>query len=1083
MIQHKLKNTKHLKFLLIGVFLVCQGLSAQVQVEKKNTVIPTWEIGPSEKNPAFPGTFANHQKNRKIYPYPYKVNLTQNKVDKEYLGYWLENEFIQVLITPEMGGRLYGAKDKTNNHNFFYWQPTVKPALVGLTGAWVSGGVEWNFPSSHRHTSFSPVSHRVVDNPDGSKTVWVGETEWVFGLRWIVGTTIYPGKSVIEAKVRLMNPTPLNHSFYMWTTTAQNANKNVKLIYPTKYMTDHGETQYSNWPIENGKDLSLWKNTPNARSYFSVDKGGFFGSYDIEKNAGTAIVANENIVIGKKFWTWGTSPSGRIWDTILADGEGPYIEPQAGSYATNQPDFRWIAPEDLKSFSLYFFPVKGIGAYKYANENGALNIELNNNKVLLGVYSTATLKGSTVKFTQQGKEIFSAIIDINPSKPWIKEVNTGENSLDMNTFKISLQDQNGEILLSYQPKIEKKESKPEVKGLPKSPSEIKSTDELFLVGEKLYRFRETEKAKFYFNEIINRDSLNSRANITLAEMSIKKANYKSALLYLQTASMRSQENGKLHYLKGVTLKALSRNSEAYESFYKSTHFQEYFSMAYHQISLIDIKNGNYIKAIEHSEKAIEVNRKNSQLWSINATALRMNKQFDAAKKSATESQILDPLNAMAINELRLVQSKLNIDQTASKELLESVLIDDYQYYINLASKYIEIGLYAAASDILQIAIEKKVKYPALIHYYLGYCNYKLNNIDRSKRQFKLGMEQSEDYVFPFRTISVAVFKTALNINPKDFKANYYLGIVYAGLGESTKAIDYWNDVISINPKHAKSWRNLGLLNSYDKKKSLAYYQNAFKYESQDATILAELYKVAIMAKMPKNELYNLLDKNVEIVEQKDELLSAYLVMLVEHKKYNKALEYYTTRTFNNWEGGNQIHSAYVYACMQMAKNAKSSQDALKFYAMAYQYPENLRVAQNDPDWTGFISYPMAKVYATLGNQTKADSLLKHTASTTTKKPTMVSYYKALALRDLGQTDVSNKLLEDFKLYGNTLVKEKINVYLTALGYYYLAKYHQALDNKEQAEEMLDMALSLNPQIASRAINTAKMKFASVAATY
>ncbi len=373
--KSRYKKVKNIRFILLSAFLLYQGLFSQVQVEEKKTVIPTWELGLSEENPAFPGTFANHQINRKTHPYPYKVNLTQNKVDREYLGYWQENEFIQVLITLEMGGRLYGAKDKSNNHNFFYWQPTVKPALVGLTGEWVSGGTEWNFPSSHRHTSFSPVSHRVVHNQDGSKTVRVGETEWVNGLRWIVGTTVFPGKSVIEAKIRLMKATSLNHSFYMWATTAQNINKNVKLIYPTRFMTNHGETQYNIWPVENGKDFSLWKNTANARNYFSVDKGGFFGSYDLAKNVGTAIIGNESIVIGKKFWTWGTSPSGSIWDTILSDGKGPYIEPQAGAYANNQPDFHWIEPEDLKSFSLYFLPVKSIGAYKYANENKAFNME------------------------------------------------------------------------------------------------------------------------------------------------------------------------------------------------------------------------------------------------------------------------------------------------------------------------------------------------------------------------------------------------------------------------------------------------------------------------------------------------------------------------------------------------------------------------------------------------------------------------------------------------------------------------------------------------------------------------------------
>lgn len=380
---------------LVWVGALSGGVTAasDVRVWEEELIIPTWLIGPPEVNPTFEWSSGRSD----VYPYPYQEILTSEKVNKTYRACWLENEFIKVLVLPEIGGRLHGAKDKTNDYHFFYWQPTIKPGLVGMTGAWISGGIEWNFPHGHRPTCFSPVQYRLLENPDGSKTVWVGETEWVLRMRWIVGLTVYPGKSVIEAKVRLLNPTSLRHSFQMWATTATNANVNYEAVFPTRLMTGHGKKEYWHWPVDHGVKISWWKNVPNATSYFAVETGDFFGAWDYGKRAGTIITGNRHIVVGKKFRTWGTAPVGRMWETKLTDGEGPYLEPQAGAYSDNQPDYHWIEPGDVKSYSHFFYPVKDIGVFKYANVNGALNLEVDQQQVKIGVYSTAVLESATIQ--------------------------------------------------------------------------------------------------------------------------------------------------------------------------------------------------------------------------------------------------------------------------------------------------------------------------------------------------------------------------------------------------------------------------------------------------------------------------------------------------------------------------------------------------------------------------------------------------------------------------------------------------------------------------------------------------------------
>jgi hypothetical protein len=192
------------------LLLVVSGVvsaQAPVTVREEKLVIPTWQIGPPSVHPSYPGPQGV------IYPYTLNDVLTDRKADRAYDAVFLENEYVQILILPEIGGRVHGALDKTNGYRWLYWQPTIKPGLISMTGAWISGGIEWNFPHGHRPSGFMPVDHRVVRQADGSATVWVGETEPVYGTRWLVGMTLEPGKSRLRCDYVFVNPTSHRRSF------------------------------------------------------------------------------------------------------------------------------------------------------------------------------------------------------------------------------------------------------------------------------------------------------------------------------------------------------------------------------------------------------------------------------------------------------------------------------------------------------------------------------------------------------------------------------------------------------------------------------------------------------------------------------------------------------------------------------------------------------------------------------------------------------------------------------------------------------------------------------------------------------
>ena len=143
----------------------------QSKVWEEIVNIPTYEVGAPNKNPMFLEKRVYQGSSGKVYPYPVIDKIYDEKKDKKYKAVFLENEYLFVMILPELGGRIQRALDKTNKYDFVYYNEVIKPALVGLTGPWISGGIEFNWPQHHRPTTFAPVDYILKQNEDGSASV------------------------------------------------------------------------------------------------------------------------------------------------------------------------------------------------------------------------------------------------------------------------------------------------------------------------------------------------------------------------------------------------------------------------------------------------------------------------------------------------------------------------------------------------------------------------------------------------------------------------------------------------------------------------------------------------------------------------------------------------------------------------------------------------------------------------------------------------------------------------------------------------------------------------------------------------
>src|ERR1044072_2212040 len=402
-------------------------------------VTPPYEPAPPDRNPMFLENRDYQGSSGKVYPLPFIDRVAESKTDRAWRTLWIENEFLRVMILPEICGRIRAIQDKTNGYDLFYHQPVIKPALVGLAGPWISGGIEFNWPQHHRPSTFSPVDFTIEEFEDGSKTVWISETELMFRTKGMAGFTLYKDKAYLEIKGRLFNPTSFPQTFLWWANPAVKVNDDYQSVFPPDVYAvfDHGKRDVSDFPIAAGTyykvnyspvtDISMYKNIPVPTSYMAIQsKFDFIGCYEHDTRGGMLHVANHHVSPGKKQWTWGNGDFGQAWDRNLTDEDGPYIELMTDVITDNQPDFSWLMPFEEKSFTQYFMPYRELGVVKNATRDVLMNVEKLNDELQVKVFATSAqlLK---IRITTTDQELLNEVILVSPETTYTKNIAVSAN--------------------------------------------------------------------------------------------------------------------------------------------------------------------------------------------------------------------------------------------------------------------------------------------------------------------------------------------------------------------------------------------------------------------------------------------------------------------------------------------------------------------------------------------------------------------------------------------------------------------------------------------------------------------------------
>jgi tetratricopeptide (TPR) repeat protein len=1016
---------RFLRILASILLIIPAALSeGQVKIWEEVITLPTYEPKAADRNPMFYVPDAYQGAKRVIYPYPLMDNLSTEKSMKEHRAVFLENEYIKLCLLPDIGGRLLYATDKTNNYEIFYRQHVIKPANIGMLGAWISGGIEWCVFHHHRASTFLPVDYRLVENSDGSKTIWFGEIEPRQRMKWSIGLTLRPGRNYIEADVRMFNQTEHTHSILYWANVATHVNDDYQVIFPPSVHQGvyHAKNSFIHWPIAddiyNGKDytgqvdVSWWKNHPDPISIFAYDlQEDFMGGYDHARNAGTVHVGNHHIVKGAKLWEWGPGEYGHMWDSeILTDSDGPYAELMTGGFSDNQPDYSWIRPGEVKRLKQYWYPVRDIGGFKNANLDAAVNLEFKNDKRLfIGINSTRELQDCRVILKDREEVIFEQQTDMGPGSPYIAEAEV-EGARDLTRFRVILLDANNTELISYQEEERAYEARlPDPVQPPPKPGEIEQVEKLVLTGQRILQFHNPGfDPEEYFREAIRRDPMNSLANLHLGNMASKDGRYHEAAGYYRTAIARLSSDYtrprdcEALYRLGVVLKKLKRYDAAIDTLYRATWDQAWYAAAYFELAGISMLNGNYEEALSQLDHALSGNAVNPEYFAFQSALMRHLGNQDGAEMSARRARTLDPLDQMAAYELHLLHALPAPEFT-------TLLNNNRENYLELATRYINAGMYEEASGIVEMALNSENKglssYP-ILYYYGGWLKEKLGDKKMAGEYAAAASRASTDYAFPFRFETIGILEAAIERDRKDPRAWYYLGnILYDH--QPGRAMECWKESIRLDPGLAIAYRNLGwgyfrYLDDVDG--AIGYYKKAVDRNSDEPRYYLELDQLYELNNESLEKRYDLFSTHHSVVEQREDSYLREIEVMLLNGAGDRALGSLTEHTFLRQEGVVHLHDLFADAHLLKGLELLQSGDnetALEHFLKADTYPANQMVGRiSNYRKEAQIFYYTGLACLETDQKSLAEDFFRKAAEVQTGRSEFL-YYRALAQNELG----------------------------------------------------------------------------------
>jgi tetratricopeptide (TPR) repeat protein len=1040
-----------------------------VKAWEEPVVMRSYMPAAPDPNPLFLEKRVYQGSSGRVYPLPVIDRVDTEPQNHSWKAVHLENEFIRLMVLPEIGGRIHVGYDKIGDYDFFYRQNVIKPALVGLAGPWISGGVEFNWPQHHRPATFMPVEVSIERASDGSITVWCSDHDPMSRLKGMHGVCLHPGKAYLELKVRLYNRTTDTQTFLWWANVATRVHEKYQSFFPkdVRFVADHAKRAVTEFPLSQGtyygvdygeraqrgipeqekpahfvpdgsyapNDLSWYANIPVPTSYMIVGtRGDFAGGYDHALQAGVVHVSNHHVAPGRKQWTWGNHEFGYSWDRSLTDSDGPYIELMAGAYTDNQPDFSFLAPGETKTFSQFWYPIRKIGVPDFANIDAALHLERRGDRVLLNLLVTHAMLGSAILLKSNGQEIAAHRDDLAPESPVCIELPVPEA---VQNLEVVLECA-GKTILRYAPAEVVPTDRPDAATEPPLPDEVASNDELYLIGLHLEQYRHaTRSPEPYWREAIRRDPEDSRANCALGRWHLRRGEFAAAEQLLRTAIGRlTQRNpnpydGEPHYNLGLVSLMQRRMEDAYDAFYKSTWNAAWSGPAYHRLAEIDCANHAWERALDHIERSLRSGADNLNARNLQTMILQKLGREDESTRLLQATRVLDPLDIW------------------SRYLETGEVPQDGQRRLDLGFDLMRAGLLNDALRVLSAPCESTTDGSrAILLYALGSVCARLGLQQESAAAYRGAAAVDPTYVFPNRLEEMVLLEEAIGVNPQDARARFYLGNLLYDRRRHDEAIVSWERAAALDPQFPTTWRNLGFAYyniQHEERKACRAFERTRMLSPEDARILYEQDQLLKRTGELPGRRLAALESVRALVETRDDLIVELATLYNQMDRSEDALKLLLSRKFQPWEGGEGLVLAqYVRAhCLlgQAALEQNRAAAAIDHFKAALNSEHSLGEVEHLLASHSVIDYWMGAAYQALGNTDTAMALWERAAAQQGDFQQMqvhaisdTTFWCAMALRRMGKAEEAATLFKEIYDYSVQLRQQepKIDYFATSL---------------------------------------------------
>ena len=1092
--------------IMMLLFVLSNGVHAQEKVTSATPrvweaplSIPTYELGPPNPYPALLDW--QRRKWRPVYPYPHLDALSNTKTNKNWKAVYLENEYLRVSVLPELGGHIYEIFDKTTKRDVLYSNPVMKYAMVALRGAWVSGGIEWNFPDGHTLTTVSPIDYVIRTEPDGSAAVAVGDTERVQGMQWQVIIRLRPGRRDVETEVTLNNRREVPGRYWFWSTAGAPAADDMRFVYPMREAYPHAFWPVFTFPKEKGIDVSKFIEVPNFLSLFARNSiRDYFGVYYDKSDWGIVHVADHREMPGKKTWTWGTDDNGDIWVDKLTDGGHQYVEFQGGRFET-QMEHQFIAPHRVEHFVEHWFPVNNLGGgWDEATHDAALRINVQGTRAVVTANVNSRFSDAEFRVESGGAVLRSERVTLDPTKTFSATIDLPTATAGRPII-VTFKSKDGRDLIKYRtdmPIDGNADFKPATRPVP-DPKLSSSAEQAYVEGLAFDKKSKEREARAAYAEALRREPGFASAHIALGLSYYRSGEYEIAEDHLVQALRRNKDAGDAYYYLALVERAEGRTAEAIEHLIWTVRAGHRESASRYVLGEMALGAGHTVDALDNFSQAVMLDPRDLKARTMLALTERLAGRLDAAQQRIDAVVNEMPIDYLARHEQYEINKALGRDRQtkASWTELWRLLSREPDSVLEVAFDYAAAGRRGESRQILEEAIrrvhdsttaaEARRDNP-MLHYTLGYFYEMDGERSRAITEYQLGAKGDPAFVFPHRVEEIAVLRKGLAANPSDGRAAYYLGNVLASKNRDDEALAAWRDAVRLDSSNVIARRNLGraLWVTNKKDEAASQYERAIAASPEDYRLYVEIGN--LLGEMGAQ------DRRVKVLESAPpstrthtQFIQGLAAAYVDTKRFADAAVLLANNTFTSGEGEDAALGLYRKAHLGLARNYQAAGDHLKAateFAAATEYPRNFGVGRPAMQSQAREYVAAAREYELAAKRDDSKHWWDRAATEALNPPTQPEepwsehyFYKAVALEHVGRKGEAHALYERLARLDDEqrMLEAEPWPATGAIRFVLAGAALKALGRTTEARVALERALKMDPESELARLQLAELK--------